>query len=190
MFQASFPASWQCLRWHLRSPSLSGRSSRNRIGSGLSRALCLRRRNSIPPPAVRSAPARPEGRFWGRINPFARKKWVKKQIDPINDRLTELDEVNAKNARDIRTWTPGAGRHPEGAVLGRTANQAATAANHQAQNASNTAQKASTHVDQINTTVNGLDQYHQVTDFEIKFRGGSPALTTNPKRSSIGWPPA
>ncbi len=34
--------------------------------------------------------------------PFARKKWVKRQIDPINDRLTELDEVNAKNAQDIK----------------------------------------------------------------------------------------
>ena len=31
--------------------------------------------------------------FWGRVNPMARKKWVKRQTDPINDRLTELDEV-------------------------------------------------------------------------------------------------
>ncbi len=40
--------------------------------------------------------------FWGRVYPFARKKWVKRQIDPINDRLSELDEVNAKNAQDIK----------------------------------------------------------------------------------------
>jgi len=44
----------------------------------------------------------PKEGFWGRIYPFARKKWVKRQIDPINDRLTELDEVNAKNAQDIK----------------------------------------------------------------------------------------
>ena len=40
--------------------------------------------------------------FWGRLNPFARKKWVRRQIDPLKDRLNELDEVNAKNARDIQ----------------------------------------------------------------------------------------
>src|SRR5579863_10453370 len=52
------------------------------------------------PSAPIVAPAK-EG-FWGRMNPWARKKWVKKQTDPINDRLSELDEVNAKNARDIK----------------------------------------------------------------------------------------
>jgi hypothetical protein len=44
----------------------------------------------------------PKEGFWGRVNPFARKKWVKKQTDPINDRLTELDGLNAKNAKDIK----------------------------------------------------------------------------------------
>src|ERR1035437_902230 len=40
--------------------------------------------------------------FWGRVNPFARKKWVNKRIDPLKGRLGELDEVNAKNAHDIQ----------------------------------------------------------------------------------------
>ena len=44
----------------------------------------------------------PKEGFWGRVNPMARKKWVKKQTDPINDRLSELDEVNAKNAKDTK----------------------------------------------------------------------------------------
>ena len=62
-------------------------------------------------PAATTAPAAPakantpdldkEG-FWGHLNPFARKSWVKKRTDPINDRLSELDEVNAKNAKDIQ----------------------------------------------------------------------------------------
>src|SRR5271167_1705745 len=51
------------------------------------------------PPSTTASPANPadakEG-FWGRVNPFARKVWVKKRIDPINDRLTELDALNAK----------------------------------------------------------------------------------------------
>src|SRR5690348_7635866 len=54
-----------------------------------------------PSPSASSANTDKEG-FWGHMNPFARKKWVKKRLDPINDRLTELDEVNAKNATDIK----------------------------------------------------------------------------------------
>jgi len=54
-------------------------------------------------------------------------------------------------------------------------------ANTQAQNANNAAQNASTHVDKINNTVNGLDQYQQVTDVELRFRGGTPELTSDSK---------
>jgi outer membrane protein OmpA-like peptidoglycan-associated protein len=36
-------------------------------------------------------------------------------------------------------------------------------------------------VDQVNNTVNGLDRYHQITEAEIKFRGGSPVLTADSK---------
>jgi outer membrane protein OmpA-like peptidoglycan-associated protein len=126
------------------------------------------------------APAK-EG-FWGRVNPFARKKWVKKQIDPINDRLTELDEVNAKNARDIKDVDARAQAGIRRAQASAdAANQAALAAGQQAQNASNTAQQASQHVDNINSTVNGLDQYHQITEAEIKFRPGTTTLTSDSK---------
>ena len=128
----------------------------------------------LPPPAK-------EG-FWGRINPFARKKWVKRQIDPINDRLTELDEVNAKNARDIKDVDARAQAGIQKAQASAdAANQAAMAAGQQAQNASNTAQQASQHVDTINSTVNGLDQYHQITEAEITFRPGSTTLTSDSK---------
>ncbi len=124
----------------------------------------------------------PKEGFWGRVNPFARKKWVKKQIDPINDRLSELDEVNAKNARDIRDVDA---RAQAGIMKAQqsadAANQMAQNANSQAQNASNTAQQASQHVDNINNTVNGLDQYHQITEAEITFRAGSDVLSSDSK---------
>ena len=130
-------------------------------------------------PAI--TPAR-EG-FWGRINPWARKKWVKRQTDPINDRLTELDGINAKNTRDIQDVDSRAQagiRQAQSAA--DAANQTATAAGTQAQQASNTAQGASTHVDELNGTVNGLDQYHQVTEAEVKFRGGSPILSADARK--------
>jgi outer membrane protein OmpA-like peptidoglycan-associated protein len=133
---------------------------------------------SATPPIT---PAR-EG-FWGRVNPFARKKWVKRQTDPINDRLTELDGVNAKNAKDIQDVDSRAQagiRQAQSAA--DAANQTATAAGTQAQQANTTAQGAAGHVDQLNGTVNGLDQYKQVTEADLKFRGGQPILSADDKK--------
>jgi hypothetical protein len=133
------------------------------------------------PATTSNAPGK-EG-FWGRVNPWARKKWVKKQTDPINDRLTELDSLNAKNARDIQDVDSRAQagiRQAQSAA--DAANQTATAAGNQAQQASTTAQGAASHVDQLNGTVNGLDQYKQVTEAEVKFRGGQPILSADAKK--------
>ena len=144
---------------------------------------------SAPPSTAQSqAPATPaitparEG-FWGRVNPWARKKWVNKQTDPINDRLTELDGVNAKNAKDIQdvdSRSQAGIRQAQSAA--DAANQTATTAGNQAQQANTTAQGASGHVDQLNGTVNGLDQYKQVTEAELKFRGGQPILSADSKK--------
>jgi outer membrane protein OmpA-like peptidoglycan-associated protein len=134
------------------------------------------------PAASPSTNASKEG-FWGRVNPFARKKWVKRQTDPINDRLSELDEVNARNAKDIQDVD---GRAQAGIHRAQSsadaANQAATAAGAQAQQAGATAQGAAGHVNQLNTTVNGLDQYHQVTEADVRFRGGQPALSAEARK--------
>ena len=104
-----------------------------------------------PSPMPTEQPLTPakEG-FWGRVNPFARKKWVKKQIDPINDRLTELDEVNAtERARHQGCGCAGAGRNPEGAVDGRRGQpDRQRMPTPQAQNANSAAQQASSHVNQ------------------------------------------
>ena len=120
--------------------------------------------------------------FWGHLNPFARKKWVKKRLDPINDRLTELDQLNAKNAADIKDVDSRAqaGIH-QAQSTADSANQAATAAGQTAQTASSQAQTASGHVDKLNTTVNGLDQYKSVSETEVKFRGGVPVLSAEAK---------
>jgi hypothetical protein len=132
-----------------------------------------------PSPSVTTAK---EG-FWGRVNPWARKKWVKKQTDPINDRLTELDGLNAKNSKDIQDVDSRAQagiRQAQSAA--DAANQTATAAGTRAQQAGQAAQGAAGHVDQLNGTVNGLDQYHQVTEAELKFRGGQPILSADAKK--------
>ncbi len=137
--------------------------------------------NSDQMTTTTQAPPAKEG-FWGRVNPMARKKWVKKQIDPLNDRLNELDQVNARNAQQIKDvdQRAQAGIH-QAQSTADAANQTATAAGQQAQNANNSAQQASNHVNKIGDTVNGLDQYHQVTDFEVKFRPGTSTMTADSK---------
>jgi hypothetical protein len=112
------------------------------------------------------------------VNPFARKKWVNKRIDPLKDQLNELDEVNARNSRDIKDVD---GRAQAGIRTAQSAadaaNQAALAADGRAHSAGTLAQGASGHVDQLNTTVAGLDQYSQTSEVEVAFRGGQPILS-------------
>jgi outer membrane protein OmpA-like peptidoglycan-associated protein len=134
-----------------------------------------------PSPSASTANTDKEG-FWGHVNPFARKKWVHKRLDPINDRLTELDQVNAKNATDIKDVDARAQAGIQRAQsTADSANQTATAAGTQAQAANSTATGAAGHVDQLNSTVNGLDQYHQISDVEVPFRGGSPVISKEAK---------
>ena len=134
------------------------------------------------PPAVTPLPTEEKEGFWGRVNPMARKKWVKKRLDPINDHLSELDQVNAKNASDIKDLdartTAGIKKAQDSADA---ANQAATAAGDQAKRAHETATTASGHVDTLNTTVNGLDTYKPISDVEVPFHGGSPVLSKDAK---------
>jgi outer membrane protein OmpA-like peptidoglycan-associated protein len=138
-----------------------------------------------PPAAPATTAAQQSARegFWGRVNPWARKKWVKKQTDPINDRLTELDSVTAKNGKDIQDVDSRAQAGISKAqAAADAANQTATAAGTQAQQANSTAQTATGHVGQLTTTVGGLDQYHQVTEAEVTFRGGLPKLSDDAKK--------
>lgn len=133
-----------------------------------------------PSPTVDHPLSAPKEGFWGRVNPFARKSWVKRQTDPINDRLSELDELNAKNARDIRDVDSRAQAGIRRAQSSAdSANQSALAANTQAQNASNTAQSAAGHVNRLNDTVSGLDQYRQVNEITVTFRAGTAVLTAD-----------
>jgi len=108
---------------------------------------------------------------------------VKKQTDPINDRLTELDEVNAKNAKDIRDVDSRAqaGIH-QAQSTADAANQTATAAGTQAQNANTVAQGAAGHVDQLNAKVTGIDQYHKVNELDVAFRGSTGVLSADAKK--------
>jgi len=124
----------------------------------------------------------PKEGFWGHVNPFARKKWVNNRITPIKGQLNELDEVNAKNAQDIKDVD---GRATAGINKAQStadqANQVASAATTQAQQAGTIAGQASGKVDKVNTTVNGLDQYAEKNTVTVAFKGGSAVLSKDAK---------
>ena len=137
---------------------------------------------TAPAAQTSNVPAAHEG-FWGRVNPFARKKWVNQRVDPLKDQLSELDEVNAKNARDIRDVDGRAQagiHHAQSTADG--ANQTALAAGDQARRAGATAQSAAGRVDQMDSTIDGLDQYRAVSTTQLEFHGSQPILSASARK--------
>ena len=120
--------------------------------------------------------------FWGHLNPFARKKYVQRQLDPVRGRLNELDEITAQNAKAIRDVDA---RAQEGIrVASLKANEAdmhAVDAGNRAQLANQTAQQATTRLNSVEQVVSNIDQYQPVTQAEIHFKSGQMALSTKAK---------
>jgi len=115
--------------------------------------------------------------FWGHMNPLARKKWVHRQVDPIKDRTNELDQLQAKNANDIKDVDSRAQAGINKAMLAaNTADQHAMDANNRANSANTLANSASTRTSSLNTTVGNLDQYQAVTATTVPFAAGRTAL--------------
>jgi outer membrane protein OmpA-like peptidoglycan-associated protein len=122
--------------------------------------------------------------FWGKINPFARKKYVQRQMQPIRDRVNELDELTATNSKNIKDVDS---RSQEGirqaSARADQADQHAVDAGNRAQAAQQTIQLASTRLDTVQQTIGTLDQYQPVSDTEIRFRPGQQALSTKAKEA-------
>jgi len=115
--------------------------------------------------------------FWGHVNPFARKKWVARQVDPIKDRTNELDQLQAKNANDIRDVDSRAQSGIHNALLAaNTADQHAADAASRANAAQTTATGASAKTDALNGTVSNLDQYQTVSAEPVAFASGRTTL--------------
>lgn len=122
--------------------------------------------------------------FWGHLNPFARKKYVQKQLDPVRGRLNELDEITAQNAKAIKDVDA---RATEGIRLASLkANEAdmhAVDAGNRAQLANQTAQQATTRLNSVEQVVDNIDQYQPVTQAEIHFKPGQASLSTKAKQA-------
>lgn len=124
-------------------------------------------------------PLQPQSKegFWGHMNPFARKKWVNRSIDPIRERTNELDQLQAKNANDIKDVDKRAQAGISNAMMAaNTADQHAADAANRANAAQSTATDASGRATTLNGTVSNLDQYQQVVATTVKFAHGRTSL--------------
>src|ERR1700743_44739 len=120
--------------------------------------------------------------FWGHLNPFARKKYVNRQLDPIRGRVNELDELTAKNAKMIADVDARATEGIRNAMS--KANEADTHAldaGNRANQAQQTAQQATARTATVEDTVSKIDQYQPITQAEIRFRAGQNILSKNAK---------
>ena len=128
----------------------------------------------------------PEARegFWGRMNPFARKKYVARQTQPIRDRINELDELTAANSRTIKDTDARAQQGIQlASAKANEADQHAIDAGNKAQAAQQTAQQANTRLTTVEQVVTNIDQYQAATQTEIRFKAGQTVLSQNAKNA-------
>ena len=134
--------------------------------------------------ATGKAPLQYESRqgFWGKVNPFARKKYVQKQTQPIRDRVNELDELTAANSKMIKDVDSRAQQGIQMAsAKANEADQHAVDAGNKASQAQNTATQANTRLTTVEGVVNNIDQYKATNQTEIRFRPGQTVLSKNAK---------
>src|SRR5271167_655600 len=134
--------------------------------------------------ATGKAPLAPPSRegFWGRMNPFARKNYVRRQTEPIRDRVNELDELTAGNSKAIKDTDS---RAQAGIKLASdkadAADQHAIDAGNKATMAQQSAQQATTRIQTVETVVGNIDQYKASNQTEIRFKPGQTVLSKNAK---------
>ncbi|HUX66143.1 MAG TPA: OmpA family protein [Terriglobales bacterium] len=137
-----------------------------------------------PPPLT--APVK-QG-FWGRLNPFARKKYVQGQLSPIRDRVNELDGLTNDNSKSIADLDA---RSKSGiAAAGATARQAgeaADAAQQQVQQDGTQAAQLNDQVNAANTKLQGVDQYQVAQSAELDFKPGPATLSANTQQQLDGF---
>ncbi|MFZ0200378.1 MAG: OmpA family protein, partial [Candidatus Sulfotelmatobacter sp.] len=116
------------------------------------------------------------------FHPFASKEYVRRHVQPIRDRVNELEELNASNSKMIRDVD---GRAQQGI---QQASEKANLADKHAADADNKTQMAQQTVATLDTrlstdekVVGGIDQYKSGAQTEIRFRPGQTVLSKQAK---------
>jgi outer membrane protein OmpA-like peptidoglycan-associated protein len=136
-------------------------------------------------------PPLPPGDFWDGdepsltwlvLHPFASKEYVRRHVQPIQDRVNELDEITADSSKRIRDVDTRAqqGIQMVSAKTSLAGEHAQDAAN-KAQMAQQTVATLNTRVTADETAVGNIDQYKSGAQTEIRFRPGQTVLSKQAK---------
>src|SRR5580698_760305 len=109
------------------------------------------------------------------------KNYVKQQTTPLINKTNELDDMTAKNSKDIDARAQAG----IAAVNAKTADveQKAQAAGQSAESAQQTADAANGRVGVLTNTVANLDNYHPVAETSVKFGFNRDNLTPKAKEA-------
>jgi outer membrane protein OmpA-like peptidoglycan-associated protein len=116
------------------------------------------------------------------LHPFASKGYVRRHVQPIQDRINELDELTVSNTKTIRDVDARAqqGIQLVSAKASLADEHAADAAN-KAQMAHQTATELDTRLSKDETMVGNVDRYKSGSHTEIRFRPGQTSLSKQAK---------
>jgi outer membrane protein OmpA-like peptidoglycan-associated protein len=114
----------------------------------------------------------------------ASKNYVRQQTTPLINKTNELDDLTAKNTKDIKDVDARAQAGIQ-AVQSKAAevDQKAQAAGQQAQQAQTLADNAVHRVDTLQNTVANLDNYHVVTEAAVHFAFDKDNLSKKAKEA-------
>jgi len=112
----------------------------------------------------------------------ASKNYVRQQTTPLINKTNELDDITAKNSRDIKDVDSRAQAGIQQATAqAAAADQKAQAASQQADQAQTLANNATHRVDTLQSAVANLDNYRVVNETSVQFGFNKDALTKEAK---------
>jgi outer membrane protein OmpA-like peptidoglycan-associated protein len=116
------------------------------------------------------------------MHPFATKEYVRRHVQPVRDRINELDLITAENGKMIRDVDSRAqhGLQLASAKASMADEHASDAAN-KAQMAQQTASSLNTRLSTEESVVGNIDQYKSGAQTEIRFRPGQTVLSKQAK---------
>ncbi len=115
----------------------------------------------------------------------ASKNYVRGEVTPTVNKVNELDDLTAKNTRDIRSTDQRAQQGIQQVnQSAAAADQKAQAAGQSADQAQQAANRAGTRVTSLAGTVENLDNYKQVSDATVLF-GFDQALLTKKDKADL-----
>jgi outer membrane protein OmpA-like peptidoglycan-associated protein len=116
------------------------------------------------------------------FHPYASKEYVRRHVQPIQDRVNELDEITAANRKMIRDVDARAQQGIQMASdKANLADQHVTDAANKAQTAHQMSTLADARISSAETMVANIDQYKSGAQTEIRFRPGQTVLSKQAK---------